>query len=331
MNTSRLFVFPALFVACMLCFAPVAAAASKPGWPMHVRLLTGPAGGQWFVLGESMAKLLSKDVLLTTSRMGGGIANIDAIGKKSADVAFTLTCFMGAGQSGVEEYKAISTKNTAILAQVYPQVLYFLLHKEFAEKHGITDVGSLLAKKIPLRFASLKPGTASEFIVSMLFKHGYNTNFDKLRAQGWQIFFNNYAETADNFVAGNLDCFGYTAGTTVPLIKTMEALTDVIVLPVEQKVLDLLAGKFKTSTYVIQPGTYKGVTTPVATLGDYTSLVVRQDLPNDLVFEITRSLWQHRGQIASVISDFAALSPTSAIPAGIPAHPGAAAFWRQAK
>ena len=240
-----------------------ASSQGKEGWPSHLRLLTGPTGGQWFMLGEPIADALSQHVLPTTSRIGGGVANIGSVNMKQGDIAFTLACFLGAAQSGEEEYRGIKTDNTALLASVYPQVLYFLVRKDFAAKHGITSVETLLQKNIPLRFASLKPGTASEFILQMLLKYGYNTNFAKLRDQGWRLSFNNYAETADNFVAGEIDCFAYTAGTTVPLILTMEENTEVTVLPIDPKVLDLLSQKFKTHTYVIAPGTYKSVTSPI--------------------------------------------------------------------
>ncbi len=303
----------------------------KNAWPSHLRLLTGPNGGQWFMLGEPISQALTQRVLSTSSRIGGGVSNIEALNKKLGDLGFTLTCFMGAAGSGEPEYASIRLDNTAIMANVYPQVLYFLIRKDFAEKHGISDVASLLDKKIPLRFATLKPGTASEFILTLLLKHGYNTNYEKLKAQGWSVDFNNYAETADNFVAGDLDCFASTAGTEVPLILTMENHTGVMVLPVDQKVLDLLSEKFKTSTYIIPPGVYKSVTAPVITLGDYTTLVVRKDFPEDLVFEICKALWEEKAAITKVVADFDGLSPESALPKNLDVHPGALRFWNSLK
>jgi len=317
-------------VFCLSCFLPLAAQAApspKPGWPTHLRMLTGPNGGQWFMMGEPIAEVLSKSVTPTTSRMGGGMANIESINTGTGDLGFSLTCFLGASQSGEEEYRDIRFDNSMLMVNVYPQVLYFLLRKDFAEKHGITGVESLLKQKMPLRFASLKPGTASEFILNLLFKYGYKTSFEQLREQGWIISFNNYAETADNFVSGELDCFAYTAGTTVPLILTMEQHTEVVLLPVEQPVLDLLSDKFKTSTYTIQPGDYACVTTPIKTLGDWTCILVRKDFPADLVSAINKALWEGRDYISGVIKDFGGLSPHTALPKGLEAHPGSVEFW----
>ena len=328
MRGMRIILTVLLSLACICPHAAQAAPAVKPGWPMHLRMLTGPNGGQWFMMGEPIAEILSKNIAPTTSRMGGGMTNITSINKSDGDIAFSLACFLGASQSGEEEYKSIRLDNTMLMANVYPQVLYFLLRKDFAEKNNITGVESLLKLNMPLRFASLKPGTASEFILNLLFKYGYDSSFEQLKKQGWLISFNNYAETADNFVSGDIDCFAYTAGTTVPLISTMEQHTEVVILPVEQRVLDLLTQKFKTSTYTIKPGDYKNVTKPINTLGDWTCILVREDLPEDLVFAINKSLWEGRSYIGGVISDFNGLSPETALPAGLAAHPGSVKFWK---
>lgn len=299
----------------------------KDDWPPHLRLLTGPNGGQWFMMGDPIAEAIGRTVLPTTSRMGGGVDNIANVSKKRGDIGFTLSCFLGAADSGESEYEKLREENAILMVNIYPQVLYFLVRKDFAQRYGITDVESLLKLRMPLRFASLKPGTASEFILTLLLKYGYHTSFEQLREQGWEISFNNYAETADNFVDGEIDCFAYTAGTVVPLIKTMEEHTEVCILPVGQKVLDLLSDKFKTSSYTIMPGVYKSVTVPMQTLGDYTSLIVRKDLPQDLVYAINKALWENREYIAGFIEDFGKLSPQTALPVGLAHHPGSGRFW----
>ena len=310
-------------------FAQQDISTKKDDWPMHLRFLTGPNGGQWFFMGDPIAEVLSTHVLPTSSRVGGGVANIESVNQKSGDLGFTLNCFLGAAHSGEEEYQSIKLDNTTVLANIYPQVLYFLLRKDFAEQHGIDSVETLLDKKMPLRFASLKPGTASEFILNLILKHGYGTSFEGLEAQGWSIAFNNYAETADNFVAGDLDCFAYTAGTNVPLIHTIEEHIEVVILPLDSRVLDKLAEKFKTGTYVIPAGDYKSARSPITTLGDYTSIIVRKDFPDDLVYEITKTLWGNKGDVEKVIADFGGLDPQTAIPEGIEVHPGALRFWQE--
>lgn len=89
-----------------------------------------------------------------------------------------------------------------------------------------------------------------------------------------------------------------------------------------------MADKFKTGTYTIKPGDYKSISHPVTTLGDWTSILVRKDLPEDLVYEVTKTLWESRSYIAGIIKDFGGLSPQTALPEGVEAHPGSVKFWK---
>lgn len=326
--------FVIAFTLFMFCAQPAIAAPladkNREGWPTHLRFLSGPAGGQWFHMGTPIADILSAQVLPTTSRIGGGISNINNINNKTGDLGFTLISFLSGTGSNAPQYKDIKRDNVVLMANVYPQVLYFLIRKDFAERHNITTVNGLLELREPVRFASLKPGTASEFILSLLLEYGYGINFDELRARGWQIYFNNYAETADKFTIGELDCFAYTAGTNVPLIHTMESHTPVMVLAMQPEVLALMSEKFGTYTYVIKPGSYSSVSQPTSTLGDFTALMVREDLPESLVYAICRALWQNRAKVSEAIKDFAQLTPQQAVSARVPMHPGAMRFWREA-
>ena len=322
-------------LAGLLCLlaAPAALAQEddRKDWPAHLRVLTGPKGGQWFTMGKPIAEILSKAVAPATSRAGGGIVNNDSLNKGAGDIGFSLTSFRGTSLSGEPEYRHLNYGNVTVLANLYPQVLYFLLPRSFVEKHGITSVGSLLNAGVPVRFASLKAGTASEFILTLLFKYGYGMTYDDLRARGWTLSFNNYAEIADNFASRELDCFAYTAGGSVPLILSLEEHTDMCILPVEQEVLDKLSRMFKTTSYTIQPGDYRSVRKPVTTLGDWTCLLVRKSLPESMVYAINKALWEQRDAISSVIRDFGRLSPQTALPQGMEAHPGSVDFWKTCK
>ena len=300
-------------------------------WPAHLRIITGPNGGQWFQMGKPLANALKQSVLPATSRSGGGLSNISEINSSAADMGFTLASFLGAIQSGEPAYKHIAMDNVTMMGNVYPQVFYVLMREDFAAKHNIDSMDALLSQNVPIRFASLKPGSASEFMLNMLLLHGYNTSFDALKNKGWQVSFGDYAEIADRFVDGDIDCFAYTAGTDVPLIRTLEEHTQPRILALNPKALATLSQKFKTGTYTIQPGAYKYVTKPILTLGDTTCLILRSDIPDSLAYAMTKAVWESRKSIANIIKDFGALSPETAITKGLPMHPGAKRFWETLK
>ncbi len=302
------------------------ALAQQENWPSHLRILTGAAGGQWDILGNGITEALNGKLLSTSCRLGGGIANIDKIEQNLGELGFSMSCFLPARS---QEKRTSLQGHTVLLANLYPQVLYILLRRDFAERYQINSLETLLQKKIPIHFATLKKGTGSYFLFEMLLQHGFNLNFKQLQKKGWQIDFNNYAEIADKFVDEKLDGFAYTAGSEVPLILNVEQYTDLVVLPISVKVLRALQAKLHTNTYTIKPGTYSSITKPITTLGTYTSLVVRKDLPTDLVYSINKIIWENRESIGRGMKDFSLFSPETALPQEIKAHPGSIKFWQE--
>ena len=310
--------------------APTARKAkASSNWPPYIRFLSGPVGGQWFQMGEVIAHLLNDTVVPTTSRTGGGLANISNIHGKNGDLGFTVSSFLVSAENNIPEFSEVKVGNVALIADVYPQILYFLVRKEFAEKHGITTIGDMLESKANVRLASLRPGSASQFIISLLFKYGYNTSFDTLREKGWRVIYSSYAEISDGFVSGEIDCFAYTAGVDVPLINTIEGYLPIGILSVDASVLSTFTKKFGMYTRIIPDTQYSSLEKPVQTLGDFSCLLVRKDLPDDMVYEITKLLYVNKDVVAAKVADFADLDANTAVTHKELLHPGAAKFWQE--
>jgi hypothetical protein len=100
---------------------------------------------------------------------------------------------------------------------------------------------------------------------------------------------------------------------------------------VDDDALKALSDAYGTETFTINPGIYKSVTKPVKTVGDYTCVVIRKDLPENLVYELCKALWKNKDNLAKAVQDMKELNPKEAIPKGVPAHPGAVRFWKEAK
>jgi len=321
-----------------LCFALMAlalvfgaSAQSKAGWPDQLKFMSGPPGGNWFALGTALSEMWSKNVIQTTSSSGGGVANILNADAKKGDFGFTVASLLGAAIAGEEDFEGKAVKNSVIMANLYTQYTYFIMRKDFAEKNGIKSVDDMISKDIPVRFATLKPGTASEFIIKALFKKGYNTNYEQLKKKKWTFEFTSYDGGADLLADNHLDCFAFSVGRVASIVMNIETNTPVVILPVGQKALDALAAAYGTTTFTIQPGTYKSVTTPVKTIGDYTCIVIRKDLPDSLVYELNKALWANKASLQMAVADIGELNPKEALPDSLPAHPGSVQFWKSVK
>lgn len=300
----------------------------KLGWPGALNMVAGPPGGQWHELGKRLEVLLREEGIPTQNHVGGGVENLRLVGEGKADVGFTLYSFMGAAGAGEKELPDVNLDNAMLLSNLYPQVLYLIVRKEVAEKHGLHALGDLLKVKEKIRFSTLPKGTGSEFIFNMLLKSAYRTSYDELATQGWQIDFRSYADITKMFLAGDLDVCAYTAGPGTYLIPQLEEKKlDAILLPVEEEMLDLMTHQFMTITYIIEKGDYKSVSEDVVTLGDYSCLVVQSTIPDDVVYQINKTIWEKREELGKASKDMLTLSPRFAIAGQSKVHPGSTRFW----
>lgn len=321
----------AIFLVFVLFALPAQAGESKSDWPVQLRFLSGPPGGNWFTLGTAMADIWGKEVLRTSAMAGGGVANITNVSGRKGDMGFAVASFLGAALAGEEDFGGTSIANVVILANLYKQVTYFIVDKEFADSRNIRTTGDLL-KLDKVRFASLKPGTASEFAVRALFGIGYGTSFEELKSEKhWNFDYLTYEGGADALANGDVDCFVFSVGSAASIVSNLENKANVVILSVEEEALKAVSAAYGTTAHTIEPGIYASVARPVVTLGDYTCIVIRKDLPESLVFELNKALWQHKADLAETVKDMAEFSPTTALPEGIPCHPGSTRFWNSLK
>ena len=182
-----------------------------------------------------------------------------------------------------------------------------------------------------MRFATLKPGTASEFVIKAMFKKGYKTDYEALKKKGWTFEFTSYENGADLMADNHLDLFAFSVGKVASIVMNIESSTPIYILPLGQQALDALAAAYGTTTFTVEPGIYKSVKTPVKTIGDYTCIVVRKDLPDNLVYDLNKAMWANKASLALAVQDFNELNPKEALPSGVPAHPGSEQFWKTVK
>ena len=309
-----------------------ACAQDKAGWPGQLRFMAGPPGGNWFALGTALSEMWTGAGLpQTTSSSGGGVSNIINAHTKRGDLGFSVTSLLGAALKGEADFKGRTVNNAVIMTNLYTQYTYFIMRKDFAEKNAITSVEDIISKKLAMRFATLKPGTSSEFVVSALFSKGYGFDYKKaFKDWGGSVEYASYEGGADLLADNHLDCFAFSVGKIASVVMNIESQLDIVLLPVGQEALDKLANAYGTVTLTIDPGIYKAVPVgaePVKAVGDYTCIVIRKDLPESLVYELNKAIWEHKSELVAAVKDMGELEPSIALPEKVPAHEGSIKFW----
>lgn len=85
-----------------------------------------------------------------------------------------------------------------------------------------------------------------------------------------------------------------------------------------------------SDTVTIPAGTYNGVDKDIITTGSLATLCVRADLPEDVVYNITKTIFEQRDEIAKVHEKGNSINLETAINGiSIPLHPGAEKYYKE--
>src|SRR5690606_8278184 len=126
--------------------------------------------------------------------------------------------------------------------------------------HNIKSLDDLVARKIPTRFATLKTGTGSEFMVNAVFKSGFGLDYrNALKEWGGSVEYASYSDGADLIADNHLDVFAFSVGKVASIVMQIESQTDVVILGMEQETLDKIGVDYGTVTFTVDPGIYKSV------------------------------------------------------------------------
>lgn len=297
--------------------------------PSQLRFMAGPPGGNWFALGGSLSDMWTNNGLPTTSGTGGGVSNIINTDNGKGDIGFSVTSMVGAAVKGGDAPFNDALSNVSVMANLYTQYTYFIVRKDYAEENGIKTLGDIVEKKLPIRFATLKPGTSSEFVIRNLFKVGYGIDYRKAITE-WdgKVEFSSYSDGSNLLADNHIDCFAFSVGKIASVVMQIESQTEIVILPVEEKARQAMSDAFGTVTFNVEPGIYKSVTEPVPTIGDYTCIVIRNDLSDELAYKLSELVWNNKDALAKGVKDMDELNPVEAVPSAVPSHPGAAKFWK---
>ncbi|MBQ3627176.1 MAG: TAXI family TRAP transporter solute-binding subunit [Synergistaceae bacterium] len=282
-----------LIILILILAAPLASAAEN----INLRFMTGPAGGNWNILGEVLADAWrNAKIANVKTNVGGGVSNILNIHAKRCDIAFSVLSLFHAAIKGDGDFKGRSVDNAMLLTNLYTQYTYFIIRKDFAAKYNINNLEDIINNKIPVRFATLKPGTSTEFIIKAIFDKAYNLDYKtELRKWGGSVEYVSYQGGYELLSDKHLDMFAFSVGKSSQAVQNILSKLDVTILNISQDALNKLAQAYGTVTVKIDDN--------INTVGDYACLVVRKDLNQTLIYNLCKAIWSNRDEILKSVPD----------------------------
>jgi hypothetical protein len=296
----------------------VSALVGTAAMAADMRLMTGPQGGVWVPLGGQLKDMWEKAVpgLSVTSMPGAGIANVRGIEEGKTEVGFGNSISTVDALTGAAPFNK-PHKNVCNVATLYPQFFQVLV----PANAGIKSMKDLKGKTI----ATQPRGNTAETITQHILKvHGLSYSDVK-------VSFVSYTDAVEQMKDGHVQAF--TLGTTIPsgAVMDLASARDVQLLDLSA---DLEAMKKINPGYTlvsVPPNTYPKQDKEVKVIGYATHIVAACSLPADTVYAMTKAMAANVPSMAATNKAMEKLTPKDmAEDIGIPFHPGAARFYKEA-
>ncbi|MEM9239123.1 MAG: TAXI family TRAP transporter solute-binding subunit [Pseudomonadota bacterium] len=307
--------------------------------PTFFRIGTGSAGGTYFPIGGTIANGISSPPGSRPCDEGGqcGVPGLIAIAQSTTASVFnntavqngeleaglaaadvTRSMFLGEGKFDGKPHAKLR-----VVANLYPEDLHLVMPKG----SSIDSLSDLEGKRVGIAQA----GSGTQVAVEMMMAEwGLNRdNYDEAEL--------NNSQSAERLADGQLDAYFYAAGWPVSAMvqlsttKGMElhSFTDDDL----KKINDIIPAYIPSS---IPAGVYEGVDYEVKTPAVSALLVVSSDLSEELVYGITKAMWNDntRKLLDNGHAKGKQITPDTALDGiaalGVPLHAGAEKFYKEA-
>lgn len=285
--------------------------------PDFLSFLTGGTSGTYYPLGGAIAKIITDETGIQTDALSSNASadNIIALKDGEAEIAFTQTDVASDAVEGRNAFDGDPVDTVLAVGSLYPETVQIITTK----KSGIETVEDLKGKKVSVG----APGSGTYVNAEQILEiHGLS--MDDIDAQNLD-----FGESAGGIKDGNIDAAFITAGTPTGAVEELQATAEVNVLPVEaDKAKELIEKYPYYAEDTIEEGTY-GLESDVDTVAVMAMIVVKDDISDDVVYDITKSIYENADSIAHAKAEFISLD--SALDGiGFDIHPGAKKYYEEA-
>ncbi|MDR1952092.1 MAG: TAXI family TRAP transporter solute-binding subunit [Elusimicrobiota bacterium] len=311
-----------LMIASFAIFVTAAPSSKEIPIPKSVykySVAGGSIGGNFYVFGGAIAQILNnhlpKYFLFTAEATGGGTANLTMIENGDAELGIAMTSSLYEAVRGEGEWTA-GKKYTKLrgIAPLYPSWLTIYTLRT----SGIKSLKDFNGKRIGLgsRGASMnsifRQFLADEKIVPA------------------QIHNDGHGATATALNNGVIDAALLFSYPPFPAIAELESSKELYFVPLTSKEQNDLVKKYPFySKDAIPAGSYKGTPKDVPGVSEWNLLVGSSDIPEDLAYLITKTLFENQADLVAVHNSAKYMTPANESKFNIPLHAGTVRYLKE--
>jgi TRAP transporter TAXI family solute receptor len=289
-------------------------------------IATASPGGTYYPVGVGIGTLVTEklqpSITASAINSAGSGENIQMMLNGEAQLAILQGLFGAMAYSGTGQYDVPITEIRAI-TMLWLNVEHFLIRSDAVKSGTVADLKGLDAK-----FSIGGRGSGTEGSTRTILKALSIDPGSDFRPE-----FLGYTPSVMALMDGRISGAAVPAGP--PVAAATQAFAQmgdgVRILELTDSQLEAIRSVYPVWTrYEIPANTYPGQFTRVQTIAQPNFLACRADLSDDLVYKVTRTIYENLDYLRSIHSATNAMALGKAIEGlAVPLHPGALRFYRE--
>jgi uncharacterized protein len=288
---------------------------------------TGGVTGVYYPTGGAICRLVNKDraehgIRCSVESTGGSVYNVNTMraGELDMGVVQSDVQYNALNGEGEEFEGAGPFEDLRAVFSVHPEPFTVLARAD----SGIESFDDLKGKRVNVG----NPGSGQRSTMEVL-----------MDAKGWTM--DDFAlaselksaEQAQALSDNNVDAIVFTVGHPNGSIQEATTTVDAKLIPVTGAEVDkLVADNSYYSTATIPGGMYRGTDQDVETFGIVATFVASAAVPDEVVYAVTRAVFENFEDFKKLHPAFANLEKESMVSQALsaPLHPGAEKYYKEA-
>jgi len=310
-NKKKLSICLAVLLVCAVVFTGCSGQTT-------LKMATGGTTGTYYAFSGTVSQVLSSKISnlsFDVQSTGASKANIYLVADKEADIAIVQNDVVYYASKGIDLFDGEVVTGISAMAGCYAEVC------QIVSKSNITSIEELKGKRVSVGDV----GSGCEFNARQIFE-AYGMTFDDIVVNN--LSFNDSATALKD---DKIDAFFCVAGAPTTAIVELATSNEINILEVDDEHAEALIKKYPFYTkYDIPANSYKGIENPVQTVAVVATYIVSDSLSEDLVYKMTKALFENAEEIAKGHPKGAELNPEYSVSSiSIPIHPGALKYYKE--
>jgi TRAP transporter TAXI family solute receptor len=300
--------------------AALAVSGAAQAAPVFINILTGGTSGVYYPIGVGLSQIYSEAIpgaKTSVQATKASVENLNLLQAGRGELAFALGDSVADAKNGVEEagFKVPLAKLRAI-GGAYPNYIQIVASKE----SGIKTLADLKGKTISVG----APKSGTELNARAIFKAAGLTYADMGKVQ-----YLPFAESVELIKNRQLDATLQSSGLGMAAIRDLSSVMPLNYVSIPTDVVAKIGNPAYQSA-MIPANTYDGQPEAVPTVAIINILVTREDVSEDVAYEMTRSMFENLARLGnahSAAKDIKLENAARNLPIAL--HPGAERYYKE--